>query len=86
MMTNLDYFYDDTSSSYLMPCFYGGCINSSKWMGSGLGCGMAAMDNVVSCLVFFFDRHFFQGTGMIFDNGHWKNFRIYQKPFNKDQV
>ena len=52
MMTNLDYFYDDTSSSYLMLCFYGGCISSSIWMGSGLGCGMAAMDNVVSCLVF----------------------------------
>ena len=31
-----------------MPCFYGGCIGSSIWMGSGLGCGMAAMDNVVS--------------------------------------
>ena len=37
-----------------MPCFYGGCIGSSIWMGSGLGCGMAAMDNVVSCLGFFY--------------------------------
>jgi len=36
-----------------MPCFYGGCIGSSIWMGSGLGCGVAAMDSVVSCLVFF---------------------------------
>jgi len=31
-------------SSYLMPYFYGGCIGSSIWMGSGLGCGMVAMD------------------------------------------
>ena len=41
-------------SSYLMPCFYGGCIGSSIWMGSGLGCGMAVVDNVVSCLGFFY--------------------------------
>ena len=34
-----------------MPCFYGGCI--SIWMCSGLGCGVAAMDSVVSCLGFF---------------------------------
>jgi len=27
----------------LMPCFYGGCIGSSIWMDSDLGCGMAPM-------------------------------------------
>ena len=42
-----------SQSSYLMPYFYGGCIGSSIWMSSGLGCGMAAMDNVVSCFGVF---------------------------------
>jgi len=36
-----------------MPCFYGGCIGSPVWMGSGLGCGVVAMDSVLSCLGFF---------------------------------
>ena len=52
-------------------------------MGSGLGCGMVAMDNVVSCLGFFLTATSFR---VLIYNGHWKNFRIYQKPFNKDQV
>ena len=37
-----------------MPCFYGVCIGSPVWMGSGLGCALAAMDNVVSCLGFIY--------------------------------
>jgi hypothetical protein len=36
-----------------MPYIYGGCIGTSIWMGSGLGCGMAAMDNVESCFGVF---------------------------------
>jgi hypothetical protein len=50
---NLDYFDDEISVILSLPCFYGWCIGSSIWMATGLGCGMAAMDNV-SCFGFFF--------------------------------
>ena len=53
MMTILDYFDDEISIILHYALLYGGCIGSSVWVGSGLGCGMAAMDNVVSCLGFF---------------------------------
>ena len=48
-----------------MPYFYGGCIGSSMWMGSGLGCGMAAMDNVLSCLGFFLFCSFSRGIAFL---------------------
>ena len=48
-MTKLDYF--DYELSVILN--YGGCIGSPIWMGSGLGCGVAAMDSVVSCLGLF---------------------------------
>ena len=48
-------------SSYLMPYFHAGCIGSSIWMGSGLGCGMAAMDDVISCLGCFLFCTFSRG-------------------------
>ena len=48
MTTSLALLMMRSRSSYLMPCFYRGCIGSSIWMGSGLGFGIAAMDNVVS--------------------------------------
>jgi hypothetical protein len=48
-----------------MPYFYGGCIGSSIWMGSGLGCGMVVMDNVVSCLGFFLFCSFSRGIAFL---------------------
>jgi len=48
-----------------MPYFYGGCIGSSIWMGSGLECGTAAMDNVVSCLGFFLFCSFSHGIAFL---------------------
>ena len=54
MMTNLDYFDDDISIILSYALFYGRYIGSSIWMGSGIGCGMAAMDNVLSCFGFFY--------------------------------
>ena len=54
MMTILDYCYDDISIILSYALFYGGCIGSSMWMGSGLGCGVVAMDNVLSCLGGFY--------------------------------
>ena len=47
-----------------MPCFYGGCIGSSIWMGSGLGCGMAVMDYVYLVWVFLF-RFFSRGLSFL---------------------
>jgi len=35
------------------------------WMGSGLGCGMAAMDNVLSCLGFFLFCSFSRGKAFL---------------------
>jgi len=51
-----------------MPYFYGGCIGSSIWMGSGLGCGMAAMDNVASCLGFFYSVPLVVGKLFLFSS------------------
>jgi len=40
-----------------MPYFYGGFIGSSIRMGSGLGCGMAAMDIVILWVFSYFLLH-----------------------------
>jgi hypothetical protein len=46
MTTILDCFDGEISSSYLVLYIYGGCIGSSIWMVSSLGCGMTAMDTL----------------------------------------
>jgi hypothetical protein len=47
MMTILDYF-DDELSIILCYTLLLWWVYSPIWMGLGLGCGMAVMDNVVS--------------------------------------
>ena len=48
-----------------MPCFYGGCIDISIWMGFGFGFGMAAMDNVVFSLGYFLFSSFSRGIAFL---------------------
>ena len=52
MVTKLDYFGDEISIVLTYALFLWRVYRQFKWMGSGLGCGVAAMDNVVSCLGF----------------------------------
>jgi len=52
MMTKLDYFDDETSIILTYALFIWRVYRQFKWMRSGLGCGVAAMYNVVSCLGF----------------------------------
>jgi hypothetical protein len=48
-----------------MPYFNGGCIGSSIWMDSGLRCGMAEMENVVSCFGVFLFCSFSRGVAFL---------------------
>ena len=54
MMTKLDYFGDEISIVLTYALFIWRVYRQFKWMGSGLGCGVAVMDNVVSSLGFIF--------------------------------
>jgi hypothetical protein len=52
MMTKLDYFDDEISIILTYALFIWHVYRLFKWIGLGLGCGVAAVDNVVSCVGF----------------------------------
>ena len=52
MMPKLDYFDDKISIILTYALFIWRVYRQFKWMGWGLGCGVAVIVNVVSCLGF----------------------------------